>query len=253
MRWWLLMFALITRPALAQLNESDSIPLQLKLTTTGSYLDGIVSRLLLINRAELAYANQRWGVSSRNDYQYGQTFNRQTESDLLSTNFLYLNPLHRPYPYVMLLMETNYRRKINFRYQPGVGISYNLVREKHSLLKLSLTASFEHSAYGGTVFEHHESNGSRPNVIETIRATGRVFGRQQLLGNKLRLHYECWFQQSVLDGENYRFHTDDSLELPISKRVAVRARLRYTFEHVELVGNKPYDLFITYGISLSNN
>lgn len=252
-RWFCWLLLLIAHPALAQLNESDTLPLQLKLTTTGSYLDGIVSRLLLINRAELAYANPQWGISSRNDYQYGQTFNRQTEADLVSYNFLYMRPLQRLYPYVMLLVETNYRRKINFRYQSGVGISYNLLRQKQSFLKLSLTASFEHSAYGGTVFEHYVPTGPRPNVIETVRATGRVFGRQQLLGNRLRLYYEGWFQQSVLDRENYRFHVDNSLEVPISKRVAVRAGLRYTFERVGLAGNKPYDLFITYGISLSNH
>jgi hypothetical protein len=236
----------------AQLNESDSTPLQLKFTATGSYLDGIVNRLLLVNRAEIAYAKPTWGFSSRNDYQFGRTFYRQTENDILSYNYLYANPLRRSYPYAMLLIETNYRRKVNFRYQPGLGVSYNLVQERHNLLKLSLTGSFEHSKYGGTEFENHENSNPPSSVIETWRLTGRVFGRHRLLHDRLRLLYEIWFQQSVLDGANYRYHTDDALEFPVSKYIALRLGFRYTYEHVELVGNKPYDLFLTYGITISN-
>ena len=238
--------------ALAQLNENDSIPLQMKFTATGSYLDGIVNRLLLINRAEVAYVQPAWGVSSRNDYQYGRTFYKQTESDVLSYNFFYLNPLRRFYPYAMLLIETNHRRRVNFRYQPGIGMSYNLIQQANNLLKLSLTGSFEHSSYGGTEFEYYESKAESANVVETVRATGRVFGRHRFFNNKLRLLYEFWFQQSVLDRQNYRYHTDDALEVPLNRHVAVRVGFRYSYEHVELAGNKPYDLFLTYGISLSN-
>ncbi|TAE22261.1 MAG: DUF481 domain-containing protein [Cytophagales bacterium] len=236
----------------AQLNESDSIPLQMKFTTTGSYLDGVVNRLLLVNRAEIAYSRPTWGFSSRNDYQFGRTFYRQTENDVLSYNFLYLKPMRRSYPYLMLLVETHYRRKINFRYQPGIGISYNLIQTPHNLLKVSLTGSFEHSKFGGTNFDNYQNTDPTNDVIETWRATGRVFGRHRLLNNRLRLLYEVWFQQSVLDGANFRYHTDDALEFPLSKKVAFRLGFRYTFENVKLVGNKPYDLFLTYGITLAN-
>lgn len=253
MKQWLYGLFLLNIPsASAQLNESDTIPLQIKLTTTGSYLDGIVNRLLLVNRAELAYAKPAAGFSSRTDYQLGETFYRRTENDLVSYNFLYLHPLQRLYPYAMLLVETNYRRKVRFRYQPGIGVSYNALNQKNNLLKLSLTGSFEHSAYGGTEFDHYIPNDAPRNVIETIRLTGRVFGRHRFFDNRLRFYYEFWFQQSVLDALNFRYHTDDALELAVTRRVALRLGIRYTYEHIELVGNKPYDLFLTYGISLSN-
>lgn len=232
-----------------QLNESDSIRWQLKFNATGSVLDGNVARTLLLHRLEVAHANSRWGVSTRNDYQYGRTRYILTENDVISYNFFYLKPLSKVYPYLMGLIETNYRRNILFRYQVGPGISWNVVQQKKNSLKLSLTGTYENTRYGGTVFDDDVYNGS--DVIETWRITGRVFGKHTLTGN-FRVSYEFWWQQSLQQSINYRYHTEEALEFPFSKHVAFRTGLRYSYENIELQGLKSFDLYWTYGFTITN-
>jgi hypothetical protein len=233
----------------AQLNESDSIPWQIKFNSTASVLDGNVARTLLLNRIEISHSNARWGVSTRNDYQYGRTFYKLTENDVISSNFLYLKPLSNVYPYVMGLVETNLRRKIDFRYQVGPGVSWNVVNKKPSLVKLSLTGTYENTRFGGTIFDDEKYNGS--NVIETWRLTGRIFGKHSFK-NKVRVSYEFWWQQSLSEQINYRYHTEEAIEFPIAKHIAFRTAVRYSYENIELLGLKPFDLFWTYGFTITN-
>lgn len=233
----------------AQLNESDSIRWQVKFNATASVLNGNVARTLLLTRIEVAHANERWGISTRNDYQYGRTFYNLTENDVISYNFIYIKPLARVYPYVMGLVETNLRRRIDFRYQVGPGVSWNVVRKKTSFVKLSLTGTYENSQYSGSVFDDEQYNGN--TVLDTWRLTGRIFGKHRLL-DKVRISYEFWWQQSLSDRVNYRYHTEEAIELPVTKHIAFRTALRYSYENIELVGLKPYDLFWTYGLTITN-
>lgn len=108
----------------AQLNSNDTLGWQIKLSASCSLLDGNVARFLLVNRLEASYVDRSWGMSIRNDYQYGTTRYNITENDFISYNFLYVTPLKKVYPYLMGIVETNYRRKIQFRYQLGAGVSY---------------------------------------------------------------------------------------------------------------------------------
>ena len=233
----------------AQLNESDSIRWQVKFNATASVLNGNVARTLLLTRIEVAHANERWGISTRNDYQYGRTFYNLTENDVISYNFIYIKPLARVYPYVMGLVETNLRRRIDFRYQVGPGVSWNVVRKKTSFVKLSLTGTYENTQYNGSVFDDEQYNGN--TVLDTWRLTGRIFGKHRLL-DKVRISYEFWWQQSLSDRVNYRYHTEEAIELPVTKHIAFRTALRYSYENIELVGLKPYDLFWTYGLTITN-
>ncbi|MCB0490144.1 MAG: DUF481 domain-containing protein [Cyclobacteriaceae bacterium] len=232
--------------AFAQLNESDSISWQVKAAFTGSILDGNIARTLLLNRIELINANPTWGLSTRNDYQYGRTFKKLSESDLISYNFIYYHPQARIYPYVMGLVETNLRRKIDFRYQVGPGLSWNIVQNQSHVVKLSATATFESTRFNGSTFEEVIYDGS--NVIETWRATGRIFARHQL-ASKVRVSYEFWLQQSIQEKVNFRYHAEASLEIPFSQKLAFRSSVRYSYENIQLIGLKPFDLLWTYGLS----
>ena len=241
---------LLCLQANSQLNNNDTLNWQIKLSASGSLLDGNVSRFLLVNRLEVAYAQPSWGMSTRNDYQYGTTRHIKTENDFVSYNFLYATPLKKLYPYVMGLVETNFRRKIRFRYQIGPGVSYNLSAKGNNLIRVAVNSTYEHTRFGGTKFENVPD--SLSNIINVWRVTGRLFVRQHVFENKLRLICEFWWQQSVSDNRNYRFYNEEILELPLNKNFSFRTGLRYTYETVRLKGLKPYDLFWTFGLTLSN-
>ena len=247
---WLLIFLALAPAAYAQLNEADTLRLHAKATASGTYLNGNVRRLILLNKLEVAYAQPAWGFSSRNDYQYGYTGARKTEDDVLTWSFAYRRPFARVYPFAMFLGESNYRRGLMWRSQPGLGVSWTAVRRPHHLLRLSLTGSYERSAYHGTRFEHYADTTS--NVIATWRGTGRLFGRHELAAGRLRVLYELWDQQSLTLAGSYRYFGETILEVPLTKRVALRGGVRYTYERIELEGNRPDDLYATYGVSLSN-
>lgn len=232
----------------AQLNESDTISWQLKYNSTATVIQGNFSRTLLLNRLEFAHASPQWGLSTRTDYQYGRTFKRQTEDDWVSYNFLYLKPMAKVYPYVMGLAETNLRRLIDFRYQVGPGITWNAHRSEKSILKLSLTGTYENTNFNGSSYNEASYDGKE--VVDTWRVTGRFFGKLTL--RNIRLSGEFWWQQSVVDATNYRFHTEEAVEWPITKKIALRTVLRYSYERIAIVSLKNYDLFFTYGLSISN-
>ncbi|NIJ52634.1 DUF481 domain-containing protein [Dyadobacter arcticus] len=234
----------------AQLNRKDTLAWQSKLSATGSFLDGNVARLSLVNRLEVAYADELWGMSSRNDYQYGTTKHVKTEDDFISYNFGYFKPQKKIYPYLMGIAETNYRRKIKLRYQLGPGISYTIPSKKGILARLSATGTYEYTRFGGTKFENLSDTLSK--IITTARITGRLFGMQRIFENKMRLSYEFWWQQSVEDDRNFRIYNEEILEIPFNKNVSFRTGFRYSYENIRIRGLKPYDLFWTFGLTIGN-
>ncbi len=241
---------LISLKVNAQLNKKDTVDWQIKLSASGSLLDGNVARLLLVNRLEIAHAQPAWGLSTRSDYQYGTTRRVTTENDFVSYNFFYLHPLHKIYPYLMAIVETNYRRKIEFRYQVGPGSSYTAWSKRNNLLRLSITGTYEHSRFGETKFKYIADTLS--NTITVWRITGRIFCRQKLFEDKLNLLYEFWWQQSITDYHNYRLYNEAVFEVPLCKEFSFRTGFRYTYENVRLEKLKPFDLFWTFGLTVSS-
>lgn len=247
-----MVFILLVLPAIsnAQLNTTDTLDWQFKLSFDGSLLDGNVARFLLTNRLELAYAQPAWGISTNSNYQYGTTRHIKTENDFVSYNFLYVTPLRKWYPYLMTVIETNYRRKIQFRFQVGPGVSYTVVSKKNNLTRLSLTGTYERTRFTESKFEVITDTMS--NIIGLLRQTIRLYGRHRLFDNKIKLIYEFWWQQSMANHRNYRFHTEETVELVLSKIFSFRTGIRYSNENVRLKELKPYDIFWTFGFTFHN-
>ena len=232
-----------------QLNRKDTLNRTAKVSGGGSLLEGNAARLLLAGRLELAYANASWGMSARIDYQYGTTKRSKTENDFVSYHFVYLRPLATIYPFFMIISETNYRRRIGFRYQFGPGLSYTLPGSSIDLLRVSLTGTFEHTGFKATRFEHIRD--STENTIKVWRLTARVFGKGRLAAKQLSASYEFWWQQSLSDFQNYRFYNEEVVEIPVNNMLNFRTGFRFTWENVRVKGLKAYDLFWTFGFAIS--
>ena len=235
---------------LAQLNRRDTLKWQTKLAASGSFLDGNVSRSLFVARLELAYADTTTGFSTRIDYQYGRTKHSKTENDHVSYNFIYLHPLATFYPYMLTITETNYRRQIDFRYQVGPGFSYTVPFNQHRILRLSLTGTYEFTRFATTKFTYIIDTLS--HKVKVWRLTTRLFGKQSLAARKMTASCEFWWQQSITDRYNYRFYNEEVLEIPLNPRFSFRTAFRFTYENVRVRKLKPYDLFWTFGFSITN-
>jgi hypothetical protein len=87
---------------------------------------------------------------------------------------------------------------------------------------------------------------------ETIRANATLWGRHQLIMNKLDISYRLYYLQSVQDGANYIFRFDPTLLIKIPKSIAISYKLDYRYESVVDPINTNANLFMTGGIQISN-
>jgi hypothetical protein len=234
----------------AQLVESDTLPWQYELAATFFITKGNVDRSLAKTDVAMRHVEQSWGFASTNTHLYGSFKGVATERDLLSKNFFYLSPKRRFYPYLMGWFETNLRRKIDFRYQVGPGASYVVLRKALNIIRISSTLTYEHTNFKGNIFENAPDQ--TREIFQTWRLTGRLYGEHFIASNKLILQYELWYQPSLEDDNNYRYHADGALKAPIVKKLSLKLSLNYTYENVVLEGVKNRDLYWTIGFSFTN-
>lgn len=243
----MLICCLITSPAFAQLSEVDTLRWQYRITATGNWSRGNVEQFIALGTGELAHVNQRWGLKSAINYQYGTFFFRQTLGEGIWRNFLYLHPRARLYPYLMLWYQQSHQRGIDERTQVGPGLSYVLLRRKGQVMKISATATYESSAFRTASFR------DRPDLtnpkVETWRVTGRLYGEHRVLGGLMLLQYEGWAQPSLQDRDNLRALIDAGLNFPLRKGLALRQAVRWSYESVVQRPNTHEDLLWTFGIS----
>lgn len=233
--------------AFAQLSEADTARFSIRAATTGSLSLGNVERFLVISNVDFSHLTKRIGLKTSNTYIYG-TFRRTlTEDDFISKNFFYLVPQNRFYPYLMLWLEKNYRRRFDLRYQMGAGITYQLLRQKKNSIKLSLNLTTEETRFFNNQFREFENGDSR--VIATWRVAGRLYGHHRLLKNKLHFTYEFWYQPSLEYEDNFRYHGDFLLEIALNKILSFRTAFNYTHENIVLTGVQRDDTFFTFGLS----
>ncbi len=246
----LILILFVFTHASAQLAEQDTARRGYMLATSGMLITGNVERFLWTSTGELRHVAPVWGFISTNTYQYGTIFNNKTEDDLISRNFVYLFPKKRWYPYQMTWLERNWRRKIDHRYQIGLGGTWVVIRQSKHLLKLSLTGTYESTHFRGINFENYPDG--ETSTIRTWRATVRVFGNNVIGKNKLRLRYEAWIQPSLEDADNFRYHLEGVASLPMGKRFSLQTNVNYSFENIVLESIKQRDLIWTFGISFQS-
>jgi hypothetical protein len=249
--WLVIVFAANNHVGFAQLSEADSTSWRGKLSSGGTLITGNVERLLWITTAEISFVEpeeKMWGFKSANTYQYGTFAKRLTENDIISRNFVYLFPKTWLYPYVMLWLEKNYRRRFDMRYQLGPGATLVVLNERYHTLKISATLTNEQTTFNGSTFRDMPDLAG--NVQNLWRITGRVAGRSVFFDSKLRLLYEAWYQQGLSGAQDYRYLVEAALEFPFARNAAVRSALSYTRDNVVLVGVERADVLLTFGLSL---
>jgi hypothetical protein len=251
--FYLFILVLFGRSNLAsgQMTEGDTLRLGFRATVTGSWITGNVERLLVNSNLEVSHMNKTVGLKTSNTYTYGTIFKRETENDIFSRNFFYVFPRKRLYPYAMLWWQNSARQQIEYRYQAGVGVSYSVLRKTHHQIKISTTFSREETKYNGESF-FIQPRELRGRTVPAWRGTLRILGHHQLIGDRVRLSYETWYQPAWNDPNNWRYYLNASLDVPISKRVAFRSSIVYVHENIVLNSIKRDDKSVSFGLTLTN-
>lgn len=228
----------------------DSIKWKLKLIGSGSILDGNASRVVLFNKFNANYFGKHFNLITEQVYTYGISFHQKTENDFRSENFIDVRPSKKFVPFARLFFETNYLRKINFRYQPGMGVAYFFVKTHYHSFRFFAAAAYENTEYRTSHFEHRIDT-----VANSISYFGAIFGavgNHQILGGKVGIDYRLYYQRGFENSLAYRAFGEIGLSYRLNKHFAIQTNARYSYENIIPLGFIPYDFILTYGFAISN-
>ena len=235
----------------AQINESDTLNLKASLSLTGFYQGGNVETFIFRAKADVSFIPwKNWVFKNQNSYVYQAFGKDKADEDILSLNFLYLNPDRKIYPFVLGFVSTNFRREIDLRYLVGAGVTFQVHNKKEDWLKISISSEYENTDFSTTNFNFSEYKGSQS--INTMRSTIWLNGKYSLFKNKMILNHESYFQPSLEEGNNYRWQADIGLEFPVWKYVNFKVNYRHTFESIVVVNQQQQDRFLTAGFTLKS-
>lgn len=235
----------------AQINESDTIKIKASLSITGFYQSGNVETLIFRAKTDFSFVPfKKWVFKNQNSYTYQEFGKDKADEDILSLNFLYLNPQKKMYPFVLGFVSTNYRREIDLRYLFGTGVTYQLLSNKDDWLKISISSEYEQTNFSETNFNYLEYNGKE--TINTFRGTIWLNGKYHLFEKKIILSHESYFQPSLEKGNNFRWQGDIGVEFPVWKFLNLKLGYKYTFENLVIEGQKQEDSFFNLGFTLKS-
>lgn len=235
----------------AQINESDTLKFKANLSLTGFYQAGNVETLIFRAKSGLTYKPfKKWIYKNTSSYVYQEFGKEKADEDILSLNFLYFNPKRKFYPLVLGFFSTNFRRKIDFRYLFGGGVTYQILEKKDQWLKIALSSEYEKTRFGENDFTLSEYDGK--DNIETQRATLWLNGSHKVFKDKLIFTHESYYQPSLSDSDNYRWQTDLGLELPLWKYLNFKVNYTHTFESVVIANQRRRDNILTFGFKIKS-
>ncbi|MCX6315880.1 MAG: DUF481 domain-containing protein [Bacteroidetes bacterium] len=242
----ILLFSLSCADIPAQLNESDSIRFQWRSSITGNYQQGNVNVLTIRSRAEFSFRpGEKFVFKSQNSSLYQEFSRVKADNDVFSRNYIYYSPERKVYPFGMLYVAANYRRKINNRIFYGAGATWQVLSKKWQVIKLSASVVYEQNRFRGTSYSDAVYNGS--NRINTWRGTLYAAGWHYLAGKRIRLYYDAYWQPAFGNQRNYRTQADLGIDIPVWKGVYFTTLFSYTHENVVVTGIKKDDRILTFG------
>ena len=232
----------------AQINESDTLYLQQFTALTGNVQTGNFKAFGLRAKLDVAIApSNSFAFKTQNTYRYQSFFDRKVDNEFRNRNFIYLFQHRRFYPFAMAFLSGNFRRKIDFRYFTGAGITWQALQKPKHTLKLSVAGVYESTQFSENTYNFSAYDGS--DVLQIWRATFRLFGKHTLAHNRLRLYYEAFAQPALREQNNYRWHTEVGMDFPIWKGLSINALFMYDHENVTIKTVKQNDLIASFGLS----
>lgn len=248
-----LFFVLLLLPLClsAQINESDTLSIKASLSLTGFYQGGNVETVIFRAKSDFSFKPwKNWVYKNQNSYVYQAFDKSKADEDMLSLNFLYLNPDRKVYPFVLGFVSTNFRREIDLRSLVGAGLTFQILNEKEHWLKLSLSSEYEQTDFSKFNFNYSEYDGNES--INTFRGTVWVNGKYSLFKKKMILNHEIYFQPSLEASNNFRWQADFGLELPIWKFLNFKINYRETFESIVIANQAQTDKVLSFGFTLKS-
>jgi len=101
------------------------------MSLTGFYQRGNVETVIFRAKSDFSFKPwKKWVFKNQNSYVFQEFGKEKADEDILSLNFLYLNPEQKIYPFVLGFVSTNYRRAIDLRYLFGAGVTFQILEKE---------------------------------------------------------------------------------------------------------------------------
>jgi hypothetical protein len=206
----------------------------------GNFSRGNVHRSLIVLRAELMFQGPVLDIVSHPRFTYGEQNNRLAERDIYADLFIDVFKKKRVYAFALATVERSNLRRIDWRQLAGAGVGLRLVQtSRHNL---SLTNALI-----------HESTNFRERPTITIqRNSTRLKGKHVFLADKVRFTHITFLQPALTDWSNLRWNTILSLELPLTRWMAIRTSFENSYEGVVEAGRQRNDSRVTFGFVVGN-
>ncbi|MBR9845944.1 MAG: DUF481 domain-containing protein [Algicola sp.] len=237
----------------AQINESsiDSLEVKANLSLSGFFQSGNVETVIFRAKSDVIFKPWRkWVFKTQNSYVYQEFGKEKADEDILSLNFLYINPDRRVYPLFLGFVSTNFRREIDVRVLYGAGVTFEILKHDKNWLKLSVSSEYERTNFKQARFNITDYNGTA--IVKTFRGTLWINGKYHVFKDKIVLSHESYVQPSLEYADNYRWQADLSLEFPLLKFLNFKINYKHTFESLVITNQNREDQFLTFGFTLKN-
>lgn len=232
----------------SQINESDTLALQVRAALTGAVQKGNVDLMILRGRLESAgKISENIIFKTQNNTLYQEFSGFIGDNDLSSRNYIYYNPLGTVYPFGIAYIETNLRRRIDLRIFAGAGITYQIFRSDNSNIKISGNIVYENSDFSESNFNLDKYDGM--NSVKLWRGTIYFASWHNLAEKKVRIFYSGYWQPGLSDLDNFRTRLEFGADFNLVAGLNFTVLYNYTYENLIVQNVKPQDNILTFGVS----
>lgn len=244
---WVILTGLFPALVQAQLNESDTLRFQLRAGLSANRQTGNVDFGLIRGRLETVRSfSPKLVLKSQNNFLYQEFSGYKADNDWNSRNYLYFQPGKRIYPFLMGYVQTNFRRKIDWRYFAGGGATVQILRKKLGYWKVSLSTVYEETAFSVRTFNEVTYNGQ--SRIGIWRPTAFTACAVRLLNQALVCSFSAYWQPGIDKVPNNRAQAECMVEYAFRKRLSFSLQYLYQYEQVVASRIRQRDALLTLGL-----
>lgn len=250
LRWLVVIVLWCPDKSNAQLNESDTLRFQMRASVSGNYQQGNVTMLSIRSKIDFSFSpHTNWVFKSQNSSLYQSFYGTEADNDIFSRNFFYPNPRLAVYPFAIVYVATNFRRKVRSRVFGGLGITWQAIHQPNHVLKISAGSVYESTQFGESLYNFAEYNGE--SNIRLWRGTLYAGGWHYILEKRLRLFYDAYWQPAFSNHRNYRTQLDAGIELPVWNGFSFNILYAYAHENLVMKTIQQEDKILNFGIAYS--
>lgn len=235
---FVLLLTVLFVPAFSQF--SDSVFYHLKFSAQGIYNKTNDNRAFTLNNAlNFSIRKKYIGFNTSSNWIYGRQNGKLSNNDFSSVqNVDILKETRKLYYWALMSFASSYSLKINYQFQAGGGIGYNLLNEKTAELVIS----------DGLLFDASDLtlNDSTQIIYQALRNSLRIKHRWQ----KGAISWEGthFWQPAISDVSDYIIRSTTSISLRLRKWLSVSGGL--TYNKVSLTNRE--NLLVNFGLTVDH-